>query len=478
MSLHPASPWQEAPGKLVARLVIITGAVVFSAALLVSQGRPVTAGASTTAAAAARIPLLYTTTPEYEASAWLSGGERFPRGATVFINDANGHRPLIEGFAATADAAVSFDAKDVVFAGKRRAGDRWQIWIVAARGGAARQFTRSDEDCVRPFYLQPDAIVYARKSNGRFVIEVRSLVPADQKPLQLTYAAGSSLPTDVLVDGRVLFEAALPPEGSGTSEIYTVYSDGSGVESYRCDHGRSRTAARQVPSGDVVFAEDGRLARFTSALAHGTPIAAPAGSYAGDVTATKDGAWLVSWRKTDQDRYEVRRWKPGSALLQPDVLKAGVHVIQPVLVTPHPVPNRHPSGLHDNWPYANVLCLNAYTSKQRFADGSIASARVFVRDEDGDARLLGTAPVEKDGSFFVRVPGDQPIRIELVDAGGRSLHGEAGWFWLRKGEQRICVGCHAGPETAPDNAVPAILQRSTAPADLTKGTVGTTTGGH
>jgi hypothetical protein len=29
------------------------------------------------------------------------------------------------------------------------------------------------------------------------------------------------------------------------------------------------------------------------------------------------------------------------------------------------------------------------------------------------------------------------------------------------------VGCHAGPEHAPDNHVPAVLLRSTTPTDLT-----------
>ena len=38
---------------------------------------------------------------------------------------------------------------------------------------------------------------------------------------------------------------------------------------------------------------------------------------------------------------------------------------------------------------------------------------------------------------------------------------------MRRGEQRVCVGCHAGPETAPENAVPTILLKSTTPADLT-----------
>jgi hypothetical protein len=125
-----------------------------------------------------------------------------------------------------------------------------------------------------------------------------------------------------------------------------------------------------------------------------------------------------------------------------------------------------------------VLCLNAYTSKYRFLDASIASVRLYTRDALGTVQLLGMAQVEKDGSFYLRVPGDQPLKIELLDSSGNTLKKEAGWFWMRAGEQRICVGCHAGPETAPENAVPAVLLRSTVAADMTAGKQPSSAGVH
>jgi hypothetical protein len=140
------------------------------------------------------------------------------------------------------------------------------------------------------------------------------------------------------------------------------------------------------------------------------------------------------------------------------------------------VPKRHPSGLHD-WPNANLLCLNAYTSKYKFAAGTIRSVRIYTRNNAGAIKLLGTAPVELDGSFFVQVPTEQPLQIELLDRSGKTLKRQAGWFWMRRGEQRACVGCHAGPETAPENVVPMILLKSTTPADMT-GVVRSAAGGQ
>jgi hypothetical protein len=46
------------------------------------------------------------------------------------------------------------------------------------------------------------------------------------------------------------------------------------------------------------------------------------------------------------------------------------------------------------------------------------------------------------------------------------LRREQGWFWIRRGEQRICVGCHTGPERASENRVPAVLLHTTTPVDL------------
>ena len=416
--------------------------------------------------------LLFTVAKRYESLAWIRGADRFSTGAIILIQDASGRRPLVPGFAASADPTVSFDGKTVLFAGKQKAQDRWQIWEVAlditldarTTGGAVRRITSCANDCVRPFYLPDNRVVYAKKSGGRFVIEASDL--AEGKAVQLTYGPGNSLPTDVLRDGRILFEATYPLGTNNTPELYTVYSDGSGVESYRCDHGEARYSGKQVASGDIVFTSGSGLGRFTSARAQGAYISAPPGEYAGDIAETSAGDWLLAWRPDAKSYFQVKRWKTGDGSLSPVVEEQSANVIQPMLVVERMAPKRHPSGLHD-WPNANLLCLNAYTSKYRFAPGSMHSVRLYTRDSAGSKRLLGTASVERDGSFFIQVPSERPLQIQLLDDSGKTLKRQAGWFWMRRGEQRACVGCHAGPETAPENAVPMTLLKSTTPADMT-----------
>ncbi len=427
--------------------------------------------------------LLFTVAKRYEPLAWMRGADRFNSGANIFQQDTSGRHPLIPGFAASADPTVSFDGKSVLFAGKQKTEDHWQIWEIVldatTSGGTPRRVTSCADDCVRPFYLpgylSGDRVVYAKKTGGRFVIEAADR--AAGKILQLTYGPGNFLPTDVLADGRILFEATYPLGGQGTPELYTVYSDGSGVESYRCDHGQARYSGKQVASGDIVFTSTSGLGRFTSARAQEVQIAAPAGEYAGDAAETLSGDWLLAWRPDARSSFQLKRWKPGESSLASGAEEQSANVIQPALVAARTVPKRHPSGLHD-WAYANLLCLNAYTSKYKFAAGSIRSVRLYARDSTGSAKLLGEAPVERDGSFFLQVAADQPLQIELLDSSGKTLKRQAGWFWMRRGEQRACVGCHAGPEIAPENAVPMILLKSTTPADMTGASMRASSGGH
>jgi len=401
----------------------------------------------------------------------LRGEERFPRGAQLLLVQAGKAERLIEGFASTADASVSFDAKTVLFAGKKTPEDPWQVWELTLADHSVRKAIESATSVVRPLYLPGGMLVFARRTASGFQIETAQL--DGSKEQSLTYMPGSALPADVLRDGRILFEAAFPLGSGSTPEIFLMYSDGSGVESYRCDHGVARWGGRQVASGDVVFTHGSSLARFTSPLANETRVTAPGAEYAGAITETTSGTWIASARAVAGSHYSLRSFKAGKFILQPIFAQSGENLVEPVLLAPRERPKQHPSALHD-WNYANLLALDARQSRDGALKATPASVRLETLDAAGHAVTLGTAPVETDGSFFVKTPADKPIRFVLLDAKGATLRQEHGWFWVRRGEQRICVGCHVGPEHASENRVPAVLLRTTTPADLTGASVSAT----
>jgi hypothetical protein len=408
-------------------------------------------------------PVIFTAAPFYDSLAALHGGERFPRGAQLMVLRAGQAEPLVPELAASADASISFDGKSVVFAGKKQPRDPWQIWSVSADGGAPQLLISADTDLIRPLWMPADRLVYARRTPDGFVLETAALDgSASQK---LTFLKGNFIPDDVLRDGRVLFETGFPLGAGATPEMFLVYADGSGVESVRCDHGLAREHGRQMLSGDIVFTHGTKLARFTSALAEETAIAAPAGEFAGDVAETSDGRWLLSIRRPGAPHFELEAWQPRAETAKILTHDDERDLVQPVVVARSAVPNRHPSGLHD-WKTGNLLALDARLTRSGPLGASPQSVRVETIGQDGRAVVLGTAPVAADGSFFVQATGDEPLRFILLDASGNKIRAEDGWFWVRRGEQRICVGCHTGPERAPDNRVPQILLRSTTPADM------------
>jgi len=57
-------------------------------------------------------------------------------------------------------------------------------------------------------------------------------------------------------------------------------------------------------------------------------------------------------------------------------------------------------------------------------------------------RVLGTVPVEEDGSAFFKVPANTPISVQPLDAEGKALQIMRSWMTAMPGEVLSCVGCH------------------------------------
>jgi len=303
-------------------------------------------------------------------------------------------------------------------------------------------------------YVPDGRIAYTRASSAGSDIEIAGANGGS--PQRLTFAPGRHVTQDVLRDGRILFQS--------DGELFTVYPDGTGVESLRCDHGPRRNGARQIASGDVIFNVGGRLARFTSALATQTDVAQPQGESAGPIAEVSPGTWVVSLRKPNRP-FGLYLWTQEGSRTELLEAPAGMNAIQPAMLQPRTPAKQFPSGLVETRTNGNLLCLDARASKDPINE-AIAIVQVYSRDAAGTPVLLGRQNVAGDGSFYVQVPADRPLRIELLNASGRTVRAERDWFWMRPSEQRICVGCHTGPERAPENKVPEILLRSIVPEKL------------
>ena len=166
----------------------------------------------------------------------------------------------------------------------------------------------------------------------------------------------------------------------------------------------------------------------------------------------------------------------------------------PMIIPDHGIEPGKTSGL--------LLCLNAYRGqldKEAYIQpGQIKKVRIIegfgIEDSDPffrtfppgigyssfgsssnsisnfeQKRVVGEAPVEEDGSFYVEVPADTVLHWQVLDEKNMALQDALTWAWVRPGERRTCIGCHEKRETVAGlSSVPRAAMRSPTPLNIPK----------
>jgi hypothetical protein len=65
-------------------------------------------------------------------------------------------------------------------------------------------------------------------------------------------------------------------------------------------------------------------------------------------------------------------------------------------------------------------------------------------------RLLGTVPIEADGSVSFNAPAGIPLHFQLLDGQQRALHTMRSFVSVMPGEKRGCLGCHESHSRNPE----------------------------
>jgi len=77
--------------------------------------------------------------------------------------------------------------------------------------------------------------------------------------------------------------------------------------------------------------------------------------------------------------------------------------------------------------------------------------------------VLGTVPVEADGSVHFEAPADVPIYFQALDERGRAVQTMRSLTYVHRGERMTCLGCHEPKGRAPSSvsakATPLALQK-------------------
>jgi hypothetical protein len=218
------------------------------------------------------------------------------------------------------------------------------------------------------------------------------------------------------------------------------------------------------------------------------------------VAPLPDGSLVVSARPADESRKTFGLYSLTDGVMRLLYDDPAHHELSPAVGMAKKRPEVRISTVEPDTPYGYLLVLNCYdtdrTDQHPLAKGSVGKVRVIegrpVRHQDGrgpkffsvpgregeplirpnsatgyiPSRILGEVPPAADGSIYLKVPADRPLRMQLIDNEGFALKNERAWFWVRPNERRVCIGCHENRELTAANATPLAAAR--VPTDLTE----------
>jgi len=340
-------------------------------------------------------------------------------------------RVLTEGFAAAAEPAVSFDGQRILFAGKLRADDPWDIWEMAADGSGKLRITDGLGDCREPVYLATAAVdapnfrdkvrwitftsTAPQALDERGVGPLASLYAVSLRPVpdrgqvvwRTTYNLGGDRSPTILRDGRVLFSAwhrtgfalmTISWAGENLNPLYGSH-DGSVSQVSACEVPESRSVIFIETEGSSPD-DAGRLARisFRRPLRSHEVLSPPGERYRTPHPAPA-GELLVSWRG-DGDTFGIYRFDLERARRQGRLFDAeDWHDVdaQPLVARPEPVgriPQVDFASVLDVGEYRDVgqlQCMNVYdTDRPEYAD--------LPLDAVTSVRLIEGIPLPLPGS--------------------------------------------------------------------------------
>ncbi|MBN2474709.1 MAG: PD40 domain-containing protein [Pirellulales bacterium] len=148
----------------------------------------------------------------------------------------------------------------------------------------------------------------------------------------------------------------------------------------------------------------------------------------------------------------------------------------PCPLVPRPVPPVLPSALPpDPEPVGEMVLADVYRGLGTVPRGSIKQLRIVqifpkttpwanvpkigVAGEENARAILGTVPVEPDGSARFIVPAGKPFLLQALDEQGMAYQTMRSVTYVQPGERVACVGCHESRLTTPVDATPAALHR-------------------
>jgi hypothetical protein len=167
--------------------------------------------------------------------------------------------------------------------------------------------------------------------------------------------------------------------------------------------------------------------------------------------------------------------------LEPLYRDAEISATNPIPLRPRRRPPVLPDSIH--WAgrqEGRFLLQDVYRGLNGVPRGTVARLRVIgvppkvqpymnnpvlgVSREDPGKIVLGTVPVEEDGSAYFRVPSGMSIFFQALDREGLALQTMRSLTYVQPNQTLSCVGCHESRDSTPTaGAMPLAAARDPSP---------------
>ena len=109
-----------------------------------------------------------------------------------------------------------------------------------------------------------------------------------------------------------------------------------------------------------------------------------------------------------------------------------------------------PAELRGKAKYLRVLNVDPKTYTYWYKRPALSTGPVVsMVQSEGVKRIMGTVPIEADGSVSFRVPPGTALHFQLLDEQHRALQTMRSFVGVMPGERRGCLGCHESHSRTP-----------------------------
>jgi hypothetical protein len=405
-----------------------------------------------------------------------TAGQKIQARIVALSVDKSGSEPdiLTKGFYSARSPEISCDGTMMLFSAQQKQDDTWQIWEIDLRNLKSRQVTSLPEDCFDPAYVPNGRVIFSRqilKDNFKSGLTLVSCNPDGSDMRPVTFNPYSYSASTVLKDGRILAISRGLNSDKEEAVFMILRPDGTKNELFHKGSGGSYPGTRgwETTTGRIVFIESDKGKADCGeviSISYNRPLHTYVNLSSGtegnfnSVFPLKSGNFLVSYRKSESEKYSLYEFDPDNKTLGQVIYESkDFDIAEVVVVAEHERSRKLPSEVDMGVKTGLLLCqdVNFYDVN---ASGStklhgVTKIRVIGRDS-----TLGEIDVEKDGSFYLKVIADTPFQIQTIDDKGNVVGDPCSWIYLRPNERRGCIGCHEDNELVPENKVSLAVKQA------------------